>query len=50
MQHQGNTDNIIRIDSVSKPPKRYDERSQKPLERFAQALTKGTTQFGPKPS
>jgi hypothetical protein len=40
MRRQGQTDNIIRIDSVSKPPKRYGERSQQPLERDARALTK----------
>ena len=37
MRRQKNTDNIIRIDSVSKPPKRYEERSQQPLERDARA-------------
>jgi hypothetical protein len=36
----GDTDNVIRIDSVSKPPKRYDERSQQPLERNARAPSK----------
>ena len=40
VRHQRNTDNIIRIDSVSKPPKRYDERSQRPLERIARARSK----------
>jgi hypothetical protein len=40
VRRQGITDNIIRIDSVSKPPKRYDERSQQPLERDARAPSK----------
>jgi hypothetical protein len=37
---QKNTDNIIRIESVSKPPKRHGERLQQPLERDAKALSK----------
>jgi len=40
MRRQKNTDDIIRIDLVSKSPKRYDERSRQPLERDAKALTK----------
>jgi hypothetical protein len=40
VRRQRNTDDIIRTESVSKPPKRYDERSQQPLERDAQTLTK----------
>ena len=39
VRRQGNTSNIIRVDSVGKPPKRRDERSQQPLEHNAQALT-----------
>jgi hypothetical protein len=40
MRRQKSTDDIIRIDGVGKPPPRYDERSQQPLERDAGALTK----------
>jgi len=40
MRRQGKTDDIIRIEKVSKPPKRYGERSQQPLERDARALSK----------
>jgi hypothetical protein len=40
MRHQKKTDDIIRNDSVSKPPKRSGERPQHPLERDAKALTK----------
>jgi len=40
VRRQGNTDNIIRIDSVSKPPKRCEERLQQPLERDARAPSK----------
>jgi hypothetical protein len=40
VRRQGNTSNIIRIEKVSKPPKRYGERSQQPLERDARAPSK----------
>jgi hypothetical protein len=40
VRRQGNTGNIIRIEKVSKPPKRYGERSQQPLERDARAPSK----------
>ena len=40
VRRQKKTDNIIRIEPVSKPPKRYGERSQQPLERNARAPSK----------
>jgi hypothetical protein len=40
VRRQGCTGNIIRTDSVSKPPSRCDERLQQPLERDAQTPTK----------
>jgi hypothetical protein len=40
MRRQRNTDDIIPIESVGEPPRRCEERSQQPLERDAEALTK----------